>query len=79
MPATIRAGVPSAAHRSASAPTALPALVAKKLRSLSGLEPQVQARRLVGLLGRRGYALGLAHEVVRAALADTELAETGDY
>ena len=45
------------------------ALVAKKLRSLGGLDPQVQARRLVGLLGRRGYPAGLAHEVVRDALA----------
>ncbi|WAX57455.1 recombination regulator RecX [Jatrophihabitans cynanchi] len=44
-------------------------LVAKKLRSLSGLDPQAQARRLVGLLGRRGYPAGLAHEVVREALA----------
>jgi regulatory protein len=47
------------------------ALVAKKLRSLSGLDPAAQARRLVGLLGRRGYSAGLAHDVVRAALADT--------
>jgi regulatory protein len=46
------------------------ALVAKKVRSLGGLDPQVQARRLIGLLGRRGYPAGLAHEVVRTALAD---------
>lgn len=44
------------------------ALVAKKLRSLSGLDRAVQTRRLVGLLGRRGYPLGLAYEVVAAAL-----------
>jgi regulatory protein len=50
-------------------------LVAKKLRSLSGLDPQAQARRLVGLLGRRGYPAGLAHEVVREALAGV-LADT---
>jgi regulatory protein len=54
------------------------ALVAKKLRSLGGLDPQVQARRLVGLLGRRGYTPGLAHEVVRAALAEADLPEAGD-
>jgi len=53
------------------------ALVVKKLRSLGGLDPQVQARRLVGLLGRRGYAPGLAHEVVRAALTEADLPEAG--
>lgn len=46
------------------------ALVDKKLRSLSALDPAVQARRLVGLLGRRGYPAGLAYEVVHAALVD---------
>jgi regulatory protein len=46
------------------------ALARKKLRSLGGLEPIAQARRLVGLLGRRGYSPGLAHEVVRAVLAE---------
>jgi regulatory protein len=45
-------------------------LVAKKLRSLSGLAPDVQARRLVGLLARKGYSSGLAYAVVREALAD---------
>jgi regulatory protein len=54
------------------------ALVAKKLRSLSGLDPQVQARRLVGLLGRRGYPAGLAHEVVRAALGAHRDGPAGD-
>jgi regulatory protein len=44
------------------------ALVERRLRSLSGLEPTVQARRLVGLLARKGYSPGLAHEVVRAAV-----------
>jgi regulatory protein len=47
------------------------ALVERKLRSLSGLEPAVQARRLVGLLARKGYAPGLAYEVVRAAMRGT--------
>lgn len=51
------------------------ALVDKKLRSLDGLEPAVQARRLVGLLGRRGYAPALAYEVVRVALAAATGAE----
>jgi regulatory protein len=47
-------------------------LVEKRLRSLAGLPPEVQARRLVGLLARKGYSSGLAYAVVRAAMA-TEL------
>ena len=49
-------------------------LVARRRRALTGLPPEVQARRLVGLLARKGYPPGLAHEVVRA-----ELAEVGDW
>jgi regulatory protein len=44
-------------------------LVAKRLRSLTGLPTEVQARRLVGLLARKGYSSGLAYAVVRQALA----------
>ena len=44
------------------------ALVARRLRSLQGLAEPVQARRLVGLLARKGYSPGLAHDVVRRAL-----------
>jgi regulatory protein len=43
-------------------------LVARKLPALRGLEPQVQARRLLGLLARRGYPPGLARDVVRHAV-----------
>ncbi len=46
------------------------ALVERKLRSMSGLDPQVATRRLAGLLARKGYAAGLAFSVVREALAD---------
>ena len=46
-------------------------LVAKRLPALRGLDPQVQARRLVGLLARKGYPSGLAYEVVRSALAES--------
>jgi regulatory protein len=47
-------------------------LVERKLRSLGGLDPAVQVRRLVGLLARKGYSPGLAHDVVRQAVrADT--------
>ena len=47
-------------------------LVEKRRRSLVGLPPEVQARRLVGLLARKGYSPGLAYAVVREAMA-TEL------
>ena len=53
-------------------------LVARRRRSLSGLPPQVQARRLVGLLARKGYAPGLAYEVVRGELAGVSEQELGD-
>lgn len=43
-------------------------LAERRLPSLRGLPEQVQARRLVGLLARKGYAPGLAHEVVRAVV-----------
>jgi regulatory protein len=46
------------------------ALARRRLRSLGGLAPEVRARRLVGLLARKGYSPGLAHEVVRAVLRD---------
>jgi regulatory protein len=45
-------------------------LVARRRRALDGLSPEVQARRLVALLARKGYGAGLAHEVVRAELAN---------
>ncbi len=44
-------------------------LAERRLRALAGLDPGVQARRLVGLLARKGYPAGLAHETVRAVLA----------
>lgn len=44
-------------------------LVARKHRALGGLPVEVRTRRLVGLLGRKGYSAGLAWEVVRAELA----------
>jgi regulatory protein len=45
------------------------ALVSRRLRSMAALDPQVQARRLVSLLARKGYPAGLAYEVVREQLA----------
>ena len=50
-------------------------LVARKLPSLHALDPAVQARRLVAMLCRRGYGPGLAHQVVRAAIADVDFGE----
>lgn len=44
------------------------ALVRKRLRSLRSVDRQTATRRLVGLLGRKGYASGLAFEVVRDEL-----------
>ena len=46
------------------------ALVVRKLRSMSGLDPEAQARRLVGMLARKGYSPGLAYRVVRTELAN---------
>ena len=43
-------------------------LVAKKLRTLGGLDPQVQARRLAAMLARKGYPSGVAYAVVRDAV-----------
>lgn len=48
------------------------ALVARRLPSLAGLTAEVQGRRLVGLLGRRGFSRGLAVRVVREALSAAE-------
>ena len=48
-------------------------LVAKKMRSLGGLDAAVQTRRLVGLLARKGYPSGVAYQVVREHIS--ELAE----
>ena len=61
----------------ASEQAAARALVTRRLRSLRGLDPAVQVRRLVGLLARKGYSPGLAHEVVRDVLR--EATETDDF
>ncbi len=44
-------------------------LVTKRLRSMHGLEPVVQKRRLAGMLARKGYPVDLAMAVIREALA----------
>jgi regulatory protein len=45
-------------------------LVRKRLPASAGLDPQARARRLVGLLARKGYPAGLAYDVVRLVLAE---------
>ncbi|MBE7189273.1 MAG: regulatory protein RecX, partial [Jatrophihabitans endophyticus] len=44
-------------------------LVARRHRALAGLPVEVRARRLVGLLGRKGYPAGLAWQVVKLELS----------
>jgi regulatory protein len=53
-------------------------LVARRLKSMRGLDPQAQARRLVGLLARRGYPAGLAYQIVRESLGNAEIGQPGD-
>ncbi len=49
-------------------------LVERKLAGRSAIdEPDRLARRLAGMLVRRGYRTAMAYEVVREALADTDL------
>lgn len=43
-------------------------LVRRKLRSMGSLEEQVKVRRLVGMLGRKGYNPGMCFAVVREEL-----------
>lgn len=66
--------------RSSEAATAR-ALVERRARATVGLDPAVRARRLVGMLARKGYSPGLAHEVVRAVLRESDLPDdpTADY
>jgi regulatory protein len=44
-------------------------LVDRRRRALAGLPAEVQARRLVSLLARKGYPSGMAYAIVREALA----------
>lgn len=45
-------------------------LVDKRLRSMRGLDKQVQTRRLAGFLARKGYDSSVAFQVIREALDD---------
>ena len=44
-------------------------LVAKKLRTMHGLDATVQTRRLAGMLARKGYPADLSMRVIRDAVA----------
>lgn len=45
-------------------------LVARKLRTMTGLAPDVQARRLAGMLARKGYPGEIAWPAIRDAIND---------
>lgn len=53
------------------------ALVERRLRTERGGHPEAVFRRLVGMLGRKGYPPGLAFRVVKEALADAREASGG--
>jgi regulatory protein len=54
------------------------ALAQKRLRTMSGLAPDVQARRLVGFLARKGYAPGMAFEIVRDLIKHAQMEHSAD-
>jgi regulatory protein len=47
-------------------------LVRRRLRTMASVEPAVAQRRLLGMLGRKGYSAGLAYRVIRDEMAPTE-------
>ena len=53
-------------------------LVARRRLALAGLPPDVQARRLVGLLARKGYSPGLSYGIVKELLAGADGWQPGD-
>ena len=46
------------------------ALVSRRLRTMRGLDREVQTRRLAAFLGRKGYGAGVSYQVIREALDD---------
>lgn len=54
------------------------ALVDRRLPALARHDHAVAARRLVGMLARKGYDAGVAYTVVREALAERPVAEGDD-
>ena len=54
------------------------ALVARRLRTMDGLPVQTQVRRLVGMLGRKGFSQALAARVAREAVAADDAVTAAD-
>jgi regulatory protein len=50
--------------------TAARALVVRRVRTMHGLPADTQVRRLVGMLGRKGFSQALAVRIAREAVAD---------
>lgn len=48
-------------------------LVQRKLRSMDGLDPQTQLRRLTSMLSRKGYSHSVAFDVVRSEIDASSL------
>jgi regulatory protein len=78
-----RKGVPDDVARDALAEVdpenereAARALVRRKLRTMTRLDQATKIRRLVGMLGRKGYPPGLAYGVVREEVGDVD--DVGD-
>lgn len=47
-------------------------LVVRRARTMQALPPQVRARRLTGLLARKGYPAGMAYDIVRTVLGELD-------
>jgi regulatory protein len=66
--ATVRAAVATVSADDEQ--TAARALVERKLRTMTNVPYDAKLRRLVGMLGRKGFSQGLAMKVVREALRE---------
>lgn len=53
------------------------ALAARKLATMHRLDPRTRARRLAGMLARRGYGAGLTARVIREVLTEAREDEAG--
>jgi regulatory protein len=53
-------------------------LVVRRLRSMGSLDEATRVRRLVGMLGRKGYSPGLAFAVVREVVGESVPDETDE-
>jgi len=52
-------------------------LVERRLRSMGGLPPEVQTRRLAAMLARKGYSPGLTFQVVRQVVGESASEQVG--